>query len=109
MKKIEALIRPNMAGKVLDALRTLNKTPGCTISQVEGYGKSFGESVGERALEASAKVKLEMVVEDGAVKEVVDTIMRAARTNAKGDGKVFVLDCTDAFRIRTGEHGRAAL
>lgn len=109
MKKIEALIRPNMAGKVLDALRALKKTPGCTISLVEGYGKSFAEGAGERELEASPKVKLELVVDDGAVKEVVDAIMAAARTNAKGDGKIFILDCADAVRIRTGENGRAAL
>lgn len=109
MKKIEAIIRPNMLGKVLDALRELNKTPGCTISHIEGYGKSFTESHGDMALQPSPKVKLELVVDASAVKEVTDAIMRHARTNAAGDGKIFVVDCADVIRIRTGEHGKAAL
>lgn len=109
MKKIEAIIRPHMVGKVLDALRELNKTPGCTISHVEGYGKSFAESHGEMALQPSQKVKLELVVDASAVKEVTEAIMRHTRTNAPGDGKIFVIDCDDVIRIRTGEHGKAAL
>ena len=109
MKEIKAIIRPNMTAKVLDALRAIGEVPGCTLSEVHGYGKSFAESGGEHALDPYHKMKLELVVDDKLVDRVIKVISEAARTDAKGDGKIFVSDCEDVVRIRTGEHGRAAL
>lgn len=55
------------------------------------------------------KVKVETVVQDEQVEDVVDAILDAARTGEIGDGKVFTSPVSDVVRVRTGERGRAAL
>jgi len=55
------------------------------------------------------KVKIEVVVDDGQVKTVVDAVVKAARTGKVGDGKIFISPVEDVLRIRTGETGVDAI
>jgi len=106
MKEIKAIIQPFMAHKVISALRAMEALPGLTISTVRGFGRERGEGKGG-SLEGPAifgveKIKLEVVVADELVTEVIKTIQRHAHTGNQGDGKVFVIPVEDTVGIRTG-------
>ena len=108
MKEIKAIIQPFMLDKVLDALHQLAGIPGCIVSRVETHGRAGGLDVDERVAQAT-KVKLELVVPDRLVEQVVKLIQTHAHTGNKGDGKIFVVETVDAVAIRTGERGEKAL
>ena len=104
MKEIKAFIRPQMLDPVVDALEARPDTPGLTVSEVRGWGHARGE----KAPKLTERIKLELVVPDDKVDEVVNTITEKARTGHRGDGKIFVSPVAQAIRIRTGErNGRA--
>jgi nitrogen regulatory protein P-II 1 len=112
MKKIEAIIRP---GKLNDVLDELNKHQifGITVTQVMGCGLQGGRTQYYRGnkytINLLAKTKLEIVVKDSWVNEIVETIIKVARTGEIGDGKIFIYDVEDAYRIRTDQKGEDAL
>lgn len=112
MKKVEAVIRPHLLDAVRNALHEVNVT-GMTISEVQGYGRQKGHTETYRGteyqIEFIPKIKIEVVVSEEIEDSVVEAIMKTARTGKFGDGKIFVLELDDAIRIRTGEHGEAAL
>ena len=112
MKKIEAIIRHFKLEEVKDALSEQG-IAGMTITEVRGFGRQKGHTEMYRGTEYEVdfvpKIKLEVVVADDRARDVIDTIMRAARTGQVGDGKVFVADLSEAVRIRTGESGNDAL
>jgi nitrogen regulatory protein P-II 1 len=112
MKKIEAIIRPFKLDDVRDALRDMDIF-GMTISEVRGSGRQKGQSEtyrgAEYRMETLPKLKIEMVVADTLVQQVVDCIRQSAATGQVGDGKIFVLPVENAIRIRTGEAGDDAL
>lgn len=108
MKEIKAIIQTTVLDKVLMALHAIKGLPGSTVSHVHGHRRADGTEH-EHALEYDERAKLEIVVNDADVKRVVETIWKSARTGSKGDGKIFVIDCTDAVRIRTGEKGEDAI
>jgi len=115
MKKIEAIIRPEKIDEVLRAIESAGY-PGITITEAEGHGKQKGITQQWRGesyrVGLLPKVKLEIVVSDSDTERLVDTIVKAARTNtagAVGDGKIFVTAVSQAIRIRTGEKGEVAL
>lgn len=112
MKKIEAIIRPGSLDHVKDALSKLGIN-GLTVSQVMGCGKQKGHTQVYRGQEYTIfllpKVKLEVVVKDNQTDNVINTIVKTAKTGEVGDGKIFILDIADAVRIRTGESGDDAL
>ena len=112
MKKIEAFMRH----EAFDAIRTelLDKGfPSLSISEVRGSGRQRGITEQYRGSELTIhlrpKIKLEIVVEEGDVSVIVETILKHARTGQVGDGKIFVLPVEDAIRIRTGEEGEEVL
>ena len=113
MKKVEAIIRPEKLHEVKDALDDLG-FHGMNFIQVTGRGAQRGivhqgrggETV---TVDLLPKVKLEIVIRDEAVEQVVQAIIRASRTGNIGDGKIFVLPVDDAIRVRTGERGDAAV
>jgi len=112
VKKIEAIVRPEKLEEVKDALGKYN-IQGLTVSQVVGCGLQKGR-VGvyrgnEYSINLLPKIKLEIVIRDYQVQDVVDIIKEAAYTGAIGDGKIFILPVENAFRIRTGESGQDAL
>jgi nitrogen regulatory protein P-II 1 len=112
MKKIEAIIQPHMLENVKEALKTAG-VDGITISEVHGHGRQKGHTEVYRGAEYNIdlrpKIKLELVVENGALDRLVAVISEAARTGKLGDGKIFVSTIDDAFRIRNGERGDSAL
>ncbi len=112
MKKIEAVIKPFKMDDVKDALMQLG-LPGMTIWEVRGYGRQKGHKEvyrgAEYVVDFVPKLRMEMVVPDERVAEVVDAIRKAAATGAIGDGKIFVLPVEQAIRVRTGETGEDAL
>ncbi|MEX2171820.1 MAG: P-II family nitrogen regulator [Pirellulales bacterium] len=112
MKKIEAIIRQYKLEDVKNAL-TEAGVVGMTVTEVRGFGRQKGHTEmyrgTEYAVDLVPKMKIEIAVDDGAVKPTIDTIIRASQTGQIGDGKIFVSDLTDVIRIRTGETGADAL
>ena len=112
MKKVEAIVRPGKLEELKDALRAIN-IEGISISQIMGCGKQMGWKEYYRGTEISMnvlqKIKIEIVVADERVEEVVSTIVTTAQTGEVGDGKIFLYDVADCIRIRTGERGVEAL
>ena len=112
MKKIEAVIRPE---KLEELRENLDKKgfSGMTVTEVKGRGAQKGVTlewrVGEYQVEFLPKIKLEMVVLDKDVEEVIKTICSVCSTGSIGDGKIFVSDVSWVVRIRTGEAGVVAI
>ncbi len=106
MKEIKALIRPNQFGAVLDALHEHPELPGVTVSEVRGFGRTVGRSSrreGTRVRYGTTKMfKVECVVNDDDVDQVVELIQQAAHTGHVGDGKIFVHNVERTVKIRTG-------
>jgi nitrogen regulatory protein P-II 1 len=112
MKKIEAIIKPDMFSYVKVALAKAGY-PSLTAYDVKGRGKQSGiiETVSGKTIRADIlpKTKIEIVVENKDVKEVTDVIVKTACTGTIGDGKIFVSTIDDAIRIRTRERGTDAI
>ena len=112
MKKIEAIIKPFKLDAVKDALTDLG-IAGLTVSEVRGFGRQKGHKEiyrgAEYTIDFVPKVKVELVVDEGLVRQAVEAITAAARTGQIGDGKIFILPVEEALRIRTGERGEQAL
>ena len=112
MTKIEAIIQPFKLDEVKDALKSIG-IDGMTISQVRGHGRQKGHKEVYRGQEYNVdllpKMKIELVVSDARLEEVLRTLITAARTGKIGDGKVFVYDVAEAIRIRNDDRGEAAL
>ncbi len=106
MKLIESIIRPNKVDEVQEALGKLS-IAGMTVTEVRGHGRQKGHTAMYRGKEYAVtllpKMKIEVVVEDDVVDEVIATIIKAARTGEIGDGRVFVLPVEHSYNIRTGE------
>jgi len=112
MKMIKAIIKPFKLDEVKEALVTMGVS-GLTVTEVRGHGRQKGHTELYRGSEYQVdflpKVELTAVVTAAQVDEVIDAIVKAARTDKVGDGKIFVLDVSKAVRIRTGEEDGAAL
>ncbi|WP_166825454.1 P-II family nitrogen regulator [Thalassoroseus pseudoceratinae] len=112
MKKIEAVIRHFKLEEVKDALTSMG-IQGMTVSEVRGFGRQKGHKEQYRGAEYTVdflpKAKMEVVVSDDQAGEVIETILRSARTGQIGDGKIFVTSLDEMIRIRTGETGQEAL
>ena len=112
MKKIEAIIRPEKLDDVRRAIEAVGY-PGITIVEAEGHGKQKGLTQQWRGetyrVEFLPKIKLELIVADNDAERIIQAIIKAAKTGAVGDGKIFVSDVKDAIKIRTGERGEGAL
>ncbi|MCL6544926.1 MAG: P-II family nitrogen regulator [Bryobacteraceae bacterium] len=112
MKKIEAIIQPFKLEDVKEALKSIG-IDGMTVSEVRGHGRQKGHREVYRGQEYQVdllpKVKLEMVVPDARLDEVLRCVVQAARTGKIGDGKIFVYEVAEAIRIRNEDRGDAAL
>ncbi len=106
MKKIEAIIKPFKLDEVREALSEIGVS-GLTVTEVKGFGRQKGHTElyrgAEYVVDFLPKIKVEVVVTDDRVAQVVDVIMETARTGKIGDGKIFVLPVGQLIRIRTGE------
>jgi nitrogen regulatory protein P-II 1 len=112
VKKIEAVIKPFKLDDVKDALHEVGVS-GITVTEVKGFGRQKGHTElyrgAEYVIDFLPKVKVEVVVEDVLVENVIQAITQAARTGRIGDGKIFVLPIDEAVRIRTGDRGADAV
>ncbi|QQR88699.1 MAG: P-II family nitrogen regulator [Myxococcales bacterium] len=112
MKKVEAIIKPFKLDEVKEALSEVG-VEGMTVTEVKGFGRTGGKKEVYRGsayvVDFVPKIKLEIVVADSMVPQVLETIERAAKTGRVGDGKVFVSPVEEAVRIRTGERGEEAI
>jgi nitrogen regulatory protein PII len=112
MKKIEAIIKPFKVDEVKEALREIG-IEGMTVIEAKGCGRQKGHTEvyrgSEYTIDLLPKVKIEVVVPDARVENIVETIVRIAKTGKIGDGKVFVSNIEEAVRIRTDEKGEKAL
>jgi len=112
MKKIEAILKPAKLDEVKDAV-TQAGGRGMTVSEVRGFGRTGGKKEVYRGsayvVDFVPKVRIEIVVPDEIVHDVLDAIERSAKTGKIGDGKIFIASIDEAVRIRTGERGKEAL
>lgn len=112
MKRIEAIIRPMKLDEVKIALGEIGVT-GVSVQDVRGSGRQGGQRERFRGadylIDLPLKVKLEIVARDEDVDEIVETILRHARTGETGDGKIFIMPMAEAIRIRTAESGEDVL
>ncbi len=112
MKKVEAIIKPFKLDEVKEALSGIG-IQGLTVTEVKGFGRQKGHTElyrgAEYVVDFLPKVKLEVIVPDELVAQVVSTVEASARTGRIGDGKIFVLPVEEVVRIRTGERGPNAI
>jgi nitrogen regulatory protein P-II 1 len=112
MKLVTAIIKPFRLDGVKDAIEAAGAV-GMTITEVQGFGRQKGHTEVYRGKEYNVaftpKIKVEVIVDDDVVKEVVNAVVSAARTDKIGDGKIWVADLESVVRIRTGEIGADAI
>ena len=113
MKRIEAIVRPTGVKQVCNMLEKVGY-PGVTISNVEGHGRQKGfREVNVRGKMCKMpfidKKRIMLVVNDNDADRIIKAIREAACTGKMGDGKIFVWDINESYRIRTGESGDTSL
>jgi nitrogen regulatory protein P-II 1 len=106
MKMVMAIVRPEKLQAVKDALKEM-EVNGITITHVTGRGSQSGMKfttrVGEFCVDEIEKVKVEAVVDDSKVDDVIGAIRGVASTGHIGDGRIFVMPVERSLKIRTGE------
>src|SRR5574341_165574 len=112
MKKITAIVREDRFTMVKDALSDIGY-PGMTVTEVKGHGSQKGISEVWRGrryrVDLLSKIKLEITVKDSDVDKIVNTIINESQTGSIGDGKIFIFNVENVYRIRTKETGEAAI
>ena len=112
MKRVMAVIKPFKTDEVKEAL-TQAGVLGMTLTEVRGMGRQKGHTElyrgAEYAVSFIPKLELEFVIPDELVEQATRALLDAAQTGAIGDGKIFIIPLEDVIRIRTGEHGEAAI
>ncbi len=112
MKLITAVIKPFRLDEVRNALAEVG-VQGMTVTEVKGFGRQKGHTElyrgAEYVVDFLPKVKLEVAVTDDLLERAIEAIVESARTGKVGDGKIFVTDLGQVFRIRTGETGDQAV
>ena len=112
MKQVTAIIKPFKLDAVREALAEVGVN-GLTVTEVKGFGRQKGHTElyrgAEYVVDFLPKIRVEMVIPDSMVDDVIEAIVKAARTGKIGDGKIFVMPVEQAIRIRTNESGDAAL
>ena len=112
MKLITAVVKPFRLDDVRNALAEVGGQ-GMTVTEVKGFGRQRGHTElyrgAEYVVDFLPKVKVEVAVTDELVDRVIEAIIAAAKTGKVGDGKIFVTELTQVYRIRTGETGDQAI
>ena len=112
MKKIEAVIKPFKLDEVRESLSEIGVN-GLTVTEVKGFGRQKGHTElyrgAEYVVDFLPKVKLEVAISDEMLDQVIEVIEKSATTGKIGDGKIFVFNLEQVYRIRTGETGPEAL
>jgi len=113
MKEIKAVLRPSKLLVVTEELHRIEGLPGVTVSEIKGFGKGRAKDAKDKVVyemvEFIPRIKLEVVVDDAMVDEVVNVIQKFSHTGNTGDGKIFVVNVEDIVKIRTNERGKDAI
>ena len=112
MKLITAIVKPFKLDDVKEALKAAG-VQGITVTEVKGFGRQGGHTETYRGSEYQIdfvpKMRIELVVEDNSLEQILDVVREAASTGKIGDGKIWVTNVEQIIRIRTGEHGADAI
>ena len=112
MKFVSAIIKPFKLDEVREVLSAIG-VQGITVTEVKGFGRQKGHTElyrgAEYVVDFLPKVKLEIAIKDDMLDQVIDAIEKSAATGKIGDGKIFVFNLEQVYRIRTGETGVDAL
>lgn len=112
MKFVSAVIKPFKLDEVREALSVIG-VQGITVTEVKGFGRQKGHTElyrgAEYVVDFLPKVKVEVAIRDDLLDQVIDAIAKSADTGKIGDGKIFVFNLEQAYRIRTGETGIEAI
>jgi nitrogen regulatory protein P-II 1 len=112
VKLITAIVKPFKVEDVKEALKDVGVV-GMTVSEAQGFGRQGGHTEVYRGAEYTVdfvpKVRVEILVEDELAQEVIEALVKAARTGQIGDGKVWAVPVEEVVRVRTGERGPDAL
>ncbi len=112
MKVITAVVKPHRLDEVKEALRSAG-VQGLTVTEASGYGRQRGHTEvyrgAEYTIDLVPKVRIEVLVEDDDAEQIIEAIVKAARTGKIGDGKVWSVPVDTAVRVRTGERGPDAV
>ncbi|BAP56729.1 nitrogen regulatory protein PII [Thioploca ingrica] len=112
MKMVIAIIKPFKLDDVREALSEIG-VQGITVTEVRGFGRQKGHTElyrgAEYVVDFLPKIKIEAVIGDELLDQVIDSIKKSANTGKIGDGKIFVINIEQAIRIRTGETGIDAI
>ncbi len=112
MKFVSAIIKPFKLDEVREALSSIG-VQGITVTEVKGFGRQKGHTElyrgAEYVVDFLPKVKLEVAIADEMLDQVIEVIEKSAATGKIGDGKIFVFELEQVYRIRTGETGHEAL
>jgi nitrogen regulatory protein P-II 1 len=112
MKKVVIITRPYKLEEIKEALTCLN-IQGMTVCEVKGFGRQRGHTEvyrgAEYKVDFNPKIKIELVLDDAVVNNVVKKVTEVACTGQIGDGKIFISPIEDVIRIRTGESGKDAI
>ena len=112
MKLITAIIKPFKLDEVRAAVSDVG-VRGLTVTEVRGFGRQRGHTEiyrgAEYVVEFVPKTKIEIAVDDALVDQLIEAIIKSAKTGKVGDGKIFVFDLEQVVRIRTGERDSSAI
>ncbi|QKW09446.1 P-II family nitrogen regulator [Streptomyces sp. NA04227] len=112
MKLITAVVKPHRLDEIKEALQAFG-VHGLTVTEASGYGRQRGHTEVYRGAEYTVdlvpKIRIEVLAEDGDAEQLIDVVVKAARTGKIGDGKVWSVPVEEAVRVRTGERGPDAL
>ena len=112
MKLVTAIIKPFKLDEVREALSAIG-VQGVTVTEVKGFGRQKGHTElyrgAEYVVDFLPKVKIEAAIKSEMLEQVVEAIEKSANTGKIGDGKIFVFELEQVYRIRTGETGSDAL
>ncbi|NJO18135.1 MAG: P-II family nitrogen regulator [Thioploca sp.] len=112
MKMVIAIIKPFKLDDVREALSEIG-VQGITVTEVRGFGRQKGHTElyrgAEYVVDFLPKIKIEAVISDDLLDQVIDSIKKSANTGKIGDGKIFIINIEQAIRIRTGETGTDAI
>jgi amino acid transporter len=114
LKMVSGMIRPEQLNILVEALKEEDYIMGMTVTKVKGFGRQKGHVAGkegevEDKINFLPKIKVDVVVSEWDVPQVMEIMGEAVRTGNVGDGKIFVIDASDALRIRTGQKGAEAI
>ncbi len=112
MKLVTAIVKPFRLDDVRNALSEIG-IQGMTVTEVKGFGRQRGHTElyrgAEYVVDFLPKAKIEVAIPDDFVERTVETIIESAKTGKVGDGKIFITELSQVWRIRTGETGDGAL